>query len=253
MLKAVFLDMDNTLLETEEIYEQQKALLFDFLGAFGIARAEAGAVFDDIDRELYKSYGYSRLRQPLIFENTLKHFIPEAEEDMVRTVRDWAETIFQREARLKEGVAEAVAVLAAAYPVYIVTAGDAQVQESRVQKLPFLDKMNGIHIVDKKDKSVYESILRTLDLDADSVVMIGDSLKSDILPAAEAGMFAVWIEAHNFQMEKVALERLPERAFKSGSLLATARHLAEQGTPMGIALLPQPPTAKPASPKPPSP
>lgn len=245
MLKAIFIDMDNTLLETEELYDQAKFLLFDYLRFFGVTREEAAAAFDGIDRELYKTYGYSRLRQPQIFEDTLRHFIPEADADMVKTVRDWAETIFEREARLKKDVVKAIGILSASWPVYIVTAGDESVQNARVEKLPFLEQIAGIYVVEKKDRTVYETVLQELGFAPSSVVMIGDSLKSDILPAVEAGLHAVWIEAHNFQMEKVALDSLPERAHKFDTLLELAKHLADEGMPA--------PKAKAAAPNPPRP
>lgn len=241
MLKAIFLDMDNTLLETEELYDSAKFRLFEFLGNFGVRREEANATFDAIDRELYKTYGYSRARQPAIFEGVLKTYIPDADEDLCETVRAMAETIFEREARIKEGAIEAVALFASKYPVYIVTAGDIGVQESRVAKLPFLDQLAGIFIVETKNRAVYEEVLAKTGFAAHETLMTGDSLKSDVLPAADAGMQAVWIEAHNFQMEKVSLDKLPEGACKFESLLGLARHVTANGTAL--------PASKPTTPK----
>lgn len=241
MLKAIFLDMDNTLLETEELYDSAKFRLFDFLEGFGVKREEANATFDKIDRELYKAYGYSRARQPAIFEGVLKAYVPDADEELCETVRAMAETIFEREARLKEGAAEAVALLASKYPVYIVTAGDLGVQESRVEKLPFLGQLAGVFIVETKNRAVYDEVLAKTGYAPHEVLMTGDSLKSDVLPAAEAGMQAVWIEAHNFQMEKVVLDKLPEGACKFESLLGLAKHVVAHGTAL--------PASKQAAPK----
>lgn len=229
MLKAIFLDMDNTLLETEELYDQAKFRLFDYLALFGIKREEASVAFDRIDRELYKTYGYSRTRQPQIFEDTLKNFIPDADADIIKAVRGWAEEIFLTEARLKEGVLEAIELFSSVYPIYIVTAGDLGVQEDRVANLPFLDRLAGVYIVEKKDKSVYEDVLAKTGFKAENVLMVGDSLKSDVLPAADAGMTAIWIEAHNFQMEKVAIDELPKGAYKFDSLMALAQHVIANG------------------------
>jgi putative hydrolase of the HAD superfamily len=231
MLKAVLLDMDDLLIVNQVLYENAEFLLYGYLRNFGVTRDEAKEVFNRVDKELYQTYGYTKKRMPASFEAVLKHFVPAADEDMVRDVRSFAEEIFTVTAALKPGVAQAVELLAKNYPIYIVTIGDQDVQQSRFDRcIPFKDKIKRVFIVPKKDKSTYEGVLAELGLKPNEVIMVGDSLKSDIIPSTQAGIEAIWVEAHNSPLHETAQEWPKERAYKASSLLEAARRVVNHGT-----------------------
>ena len=231
MIKAIFLDMDDTLIVNQVLFENATFLLCGYLRHFGVLQAEAEEVFSRIDKENFKTHGYSRTRLPSSFEQTLRHFVPNADEEMVSIARGFAEDVFTANAPLKPGVDEAVKILSQRYRLYIVTAGDESVQSHRyANNIPFQDKIGKVFIVPKKDKCVYETVLAELGLKPDEAVMIGDSLKSDVIPATEAGMQAVWVEAHNSQHESAA-GFPPSRAYKASSLIEAAERLVRRGTP----------------------
>ncbi len=228
MIKAIFLDMDDTLIVNHEMYESACTMLFGYLRNFGVLTPEAQKVFYAKDKEMFATYGRSPKRYPASFEATLKHFVPEADAEMVSIVRDMASAVFKTVADVKSGVPEAIDMLSQKYPVYIVTAGDKKVQEFRFEKLPFKDKITDKFIVEEKDAKTFEAIVKKLGLKPSEVVMIGDSLKSDIFPAAAAGLQAVWVEAVNSQFE-VATGFPEKNAYKFSSLLEAARLLLQKG------------------------
>ncbi len=250
MIKAIFFDMDDTLIVNNTIYEYAEAMLYGYLGHFGITPEEAQAAFLAKDKELFPVYGYSQKRMPASFEAVLKAFIPDADDEMVATVRGYAERIFVTEAKMKPGTPEAIAMLAQHYDLYIVTAGDRDVQERRVDLLPFKDAFAGVTITDKKTEKTFTDLLAMLNLKPDEVVMIGDSLKSDIVPSAAAGLHAVWIEALNAVHETVQ-EGLPAGAYKYSSLLEAARHIIQNGAPGQLPQAPHPKNNPPPAPTPP--
>ena len=229
MIKAVFVDMDETLIVNEPIYDLARSKLYGYLENFGISQAEIKTDLYKTDAELYKTFGYSHERFPMTFETVLKHFVPNADAAMVKTVRDFAYEVFDTVAAVKPGVPEAIDMLKdRGYKIYIVTAGDREVQEKRLQALPFLDKLEGAFIVDKKDKPTFDDLIKKLGYKPSETVMVGDSLRSDVLPAVAAGLKSVWIEAYNSPHE--AAEGFPERnAYKYSSLLEFARSLAQKG------------------------
>jgi putative hydrolase of the HAD superfamily len=241
MIKAVFLDMDDTLIVNQTIYEHATAMLYGYMRHFGVLQEEAQKVFDARDRELFKIHGYSQKRMPASFEAVLKHFVPEADDEMVGIVRSFAEQIFTTIAEVKPGSEEGIKILAAHYPLYFVTGGDREVQERRISHLPFKDKIKGAFIVDKKDPALFERILDELKLKPEEAVMIGDSLKSDIIPSTAAGLSAIWIEAHNSPLHETGAIFPTQGAYKYASFLEAARHLAQYGTPA--------PVQKPSRPK----
>jgi len=247
MIKAVFLDLDNTLVTNEIFYQEAQASFRGFMAAFGVKPEETERVWTPIDKELFKTYGYSRKRLGAGFEATLKHFVPDADAEMVETVHSFAEKVFNSVGQVKNGVAEAIDLLTERYHVYIVTAGPKDVQEMRIEHLPFKSKLTGSFIVDRKDKKLFEDILSGLGLKPEETVMMGDSLKSDVIPAVAAGMEAVLIEELNSHHE-TASDFPAERAYKFSSLLEATRHMIKYETPAAPILLP-PPKKNPPVPK----
>ena len=229
MIKAIFTDLDNTLVANQYLYDEAKASLYGYLRHFGVLPAEARPAFDVYDQELFKTLGYSRERMPAAFEATLRHFVPEADAEMVAIVREFAEEIFNTVARVKPGTPDAIAALMSKYPVYIVTAGDKGVQETRISHLPFQDKLAGAFIVDYKNKKTFEDLAANLGLKPEEIIMIGDSLKSDVIAPVQAGMQAVWIEDHNSAFE-AATDFPKKNAYKFSSFPAAVRHILKNGT-----------------------
>ncbi|MBI3441744.1 MAG: HAD family hydrolase [Proteobacteria bacterium] len=222
--------MDDTLIVNQALYERAASLLYGYLRSFGISQEEAHRLRESTDKELYKTFGYSRKRYPETFEQVLKHFVPDADAEMVQIVRDFAETVFSTVAKEKPGTIEAINLLTEHYSVYIVTQGDHSVQKDRLSHLSFKDKLSDAFIVEKKNKETFSDIAQRLGFKPDEVVMMGDSLKSDIIPSVAAGMQAVWVEADNWSLE--ANNEFPaERAYKFFSLLEASRHLVKHGTP----------------------
>ena len=250
MIKAIFLDMDDTLIVNMVLYEHAEAKLYGYLRHFGVLQEDAERVYAAKDKELFATHGYSRTRMPSSFETVLKHFVPDADEEMVAIVRDFAETIFSTVAKLKPGTSEAIDLLTRNYPVYVVTQGDRGVQENRLSHLPFRNELSGAFIVEKKNKEVYADLAERLGYAPAEIVMMGDSLKSDIIPSVAAGLQAVWIEAHNSPLHETAKEFPAERAYKFSSLLEASRHIVQNGTPAAIPLMFPPPARKNSAPRP---
>jgi putative hydrolase of the HAD superfamily len=206
MIKAVFTDMDDTLIVNMALYDHAAAQLQGYLAHFGVEPEDVMRAHADVEKTLFPLLGYSRERYPQSFENTLLHFIPNATDDMIARARGFAERVFTTVAGVKPGTMEAIDLLTAQYPVYIVTQGDRSVQQFRVSHLPFKDKLAGVFIVDKKSRETFETLTQKLGYAPEEVVMMGDSLKSDIQPAIDAGLHAVWIEAHNWSAHENSIQ-----------------------------------------------
>lgn len=234
MIKAVFLDMDDTLIAIQPLFERAESLLTAYLGAFGITADETHSIMMQKDKEVYSQHGFTRHAMAAAYELTILHFMPDADEEMISAVRGFAETIYTTVPDIKPGVTETVDLLTKNYPVYIVTQGDQSVQAGRLAQLPFLEKMTDIFIVDKKNEQLYTAVVKRAGFKPEEVVMIGDSLRSDVIPSVAAGLHAVLIEAENSQLHETTWHgaaHLPaERACSFSSLLEAAKHLVKNGT-----------------------
>ena len=91
------------------------------------------------------------------------------------------------------GVVESLEALHKNYRLLLISKGDLVEQGRKLEKSGLKSYFDAIEIVSHKDKTVYEELLKRNRVDRNEFVMVGNSLKSDILPALEAGAYAVYI------------------------------------------------------------
>lgn len=220
MIKAVLIDLDNTLLETQALYTAAETDLQRLIEARSGARGDD--VADEIQRRkltLFDHYGYDPAMLPRAYEEALIAFVPDAGDEDILHARRLGCRIFEEEARLKEGVEDSIRRLAENFILYIVTVGDDAVQRKRIDTLPFRDVFTDLFIVQDKNVETYRYVLQRGRHAPDEAVMIGDSLKSDIIPAVEAGLIAIHIPGDNWAgREMQGLEVPRERVIQHRSL-----------------------------------
>ncbi len=86
-----------------------------------------------------------------------------------------------------------VAALAADFRVLIITKGDLLDQERKVAQSGLGDLVHGVEIVSDKTPAAYHSIFARHGHGADRAMMVGNSLKSDVLPALAAGAWGIYV------------------------------------------------------------
>jgi putative hydrolase of the HAD superfamily len=94
---------------------------------------------------------------------------------------------------LLDGVAEAVDALTDRYRVMVITKGDLLHQETKVVRSGLDELLWQVEIVSEKDPATYRRILERHDIDPATFVMVGNSVRSDVLPVLEVGGRAVHI------------------------------------------------------------
>jgi putative hydrolase of the HAD superfamily len=105
---------------------------------------------------------------------------------------------------LLEGVAQAVPQLAATYPLMVITKGDLLDQERKINKSGLKDYFQQVEIVSNKSRQGYEAILQRHNIDPKRLLMVGNSIKSDILPVLELGSQGVYIPYETTWLHEVA-------------------------------------------------
>lgn len=87
----------------------------------------------------------------------------------------------------------AVTELAARYRVVLITKGDLLDQERKLAQSALGDLFHGVEIVSHKTAQAYKAIFARHGTGADQAMMVGNSLKSDVIPALEAGSWGVHV------------------------------------------------------------
>jgi putative hydrolase of the HAD superfamily len=111
----------------------------------------------------------------------------------IQVIIDAARAMILAEVELLDHVVETVAQLAGKYTLMIITKGDLLDQETKVARSGLAAHFQHIEIVSDKNRANYESLLKRHDLPPARFLMVGNSLRSDILPVLELGGSAVYV------------------------------------------------------------
>lgn len=140
---------------------------------------------------------------------------------VIHRILEWGKELLDHPVELLDGVAETVGALAGAYRLVLITKGDLFHQETKVATSGLAEHFAAVEIVSEKDPATYERILQRLGVPAERFVMVGNSLRSDILPAVELGGRGVHVPYHvTWQLEEA---ELPD------ALTSRVRHLDRIG------------------------
>jgi putative hydrolase of the HAD superfamily len=194
----IIFDGDNTLWDVESLYDEARDYLCAFLEARGIDPSCSEEFQQRRDAYLHKTYGYSACRFARSFEDTLLHYFPDAEPTVVTRVRQLALAVFERQAELAVGLTSVLEQLGNEYRLGLITAGERWVQERRLAHFHLKDRFDVVSIVEAKDAWVLSDFCARNSVDVSSSWVVGDSLRSDILPAQQVGLNAVWLRTKNW-------------------------------------------------------
>jgi putative hydrolase of the HAD superfamily len=106
---------------------------------------------------------------------------------------NWGHEMLLAPVSLLDGVRETVEALAADYRLMLLTKGDLFDQESKLARSGLGEHFAAVEIVSEKDTRTYANIMRRHAVDPAAFLMVGNSVKSDVLPVLAAGGTAIHI------------------------------------------------------------
>lgn len=117
---------------------------------------------------------------------------------------------------LLEGIEEVLEQLSKKYKLIVLTKGDLLDQEKKLERSGLLRYFHHVEVMSEKNPKGYQRILEHLEIDAKDFLMIGNSLKSDILPVLEIGAEAIHIPFHSiWKFETVDEKTLDKQQYKT--------------------------------------
>jgi putative hydrolase of the HAD superfamily len=191
-------DADDTLWENNVVFERVIDDFLDWLEHPTLDRAQIRAVLDDIERANAVAHGYGSK----VFLRSLGECLERlrerpATERERREIDELAAALVAHQVELMPGVADTLDALAGRYDLLLLTKGDREEQQRKLDACGLLHHFDAAHIVMEKDADTYRWLAREHGFDPARAWMIGNSPKSDILPARAAGMNAVFIPNDN--------------------------------------------------------
>ena len=207
MRSNLLIDADDTLWENNIYFEQAFEEFVDFLDHSTLGAAEIRAVLDEIETVNNQIHGYGSANFARNLQQCFSH-LAEREirpEDLV-TIRGLGERLLDHPMDVIEGVEETLGYLRERHTLVLFTKGHAEEQKLKLDRSGLASCFHHTAIVKEKDAEAYRKLVRDLHLDPGGTWMIGNSPKSDVNAALEAGLGAVFIpHAHTWTLERESL------------------------------------------------
>ena len=200
----LLIDADDTLWENNIYFERAFDEFVSFLDHSALSPTEVRAVLDEIEAVNAKIHGYGslnfgrNLRQ--CYQNLCERTV---HPDDLNTVMAFAERILECPMETIEGVPETLAYLHTRHHLTLFTKGNPEEQKLKIDRSGLAQYFRHTAIVKEKDTAAYGGLVASQGFEPSRTWMVGNSPKSDINPAMEAGLNAVFIpHAHTWVLEK---------------------------------------------------
>ena len=191
-ITTVGLDADDTLWHNETIFRLTQARFLDLLTDHD--NDVIAARLAEIERRNLRLYGYGVKGFTLsMIETAMEMCDGEPPAGAIREILAAGREMLAHPVETLPGVDEALARLSERYRLVLITKGDLMDQERKLAVSGLGDLFAAVEIVSEKDQTTYDRVFSRHGTGPGEAVMVGNSMKSDVLPALGAGAFAVHI------------------------------------------------------------
>jgi putative hydrolase of the HAD superfamily len=202
VIELVLVDFDDTLVDTGPRFQQARRSLIELLADAGFAEAAAREMlYGRVDPVMREQYGLGPRRMEPAFVETYRRLAAEHGRAFDAEVAERAAPLGRScygAAPAFDGALDALRRLSAAHRTAIYTqSGDLEYQRGCVRESGIIDIVTDdlVHVCGRKDVDAFRETLARFDVaDPEAAWMIGNSMRSDINPALEAGANAILVE-----------------------------------------------------------
>lgn len=195
-IKVIAFDADDTLWANEQYFRETEEKFCDIMQDF--------LPFHSVNRELYaieiknlSLYGYGIKSFMLsMIETALKISEGKLESNAIARILTLGNELLEKPVINLPGVEETLRQLNGMYKLVVATKGDLLDQERKLEKSGLSSYFHHVEIVSEKREKDYAKLIKHLDIAPEEFLMIGNSIKSDILPVLALGAWAFHIPYH---------------------------------------------------------
>ncbi|KUG08342.1 HAD family hydrolase [Solirubrum puertoriconensis] len=220
--KLVAFDADDTLWPNQPHYDYAEAQLYELLTHYADADT-LGQHFYQVQRRNLPLFGYGAKSFMLgMIETVIELTHGRVTGHEIQQILEYGKRLLDFPIELLPHVPEVLTTLKERkIPLMLLTKGDLFDQESKLARSGLGEYFDHLEIVSEKNEDTYRRILARYQLLPEEFLMIGNSLKSDVLPVACLGAHAVYVPYHTTWIhERVPAEELEGVAFHQISSLA---------------------------------
>jgi len=218
-IKVIGFDADDTLWVNEPYYQDAENLLCNLLDNYLPA--------DKVSAELFKTemgnldlYGYGAKAFTLsMVETALRVSENQIPAKTIDTIMQIGKSLLEKPIELLDDIEHLLKHLKNKYRLIVATKGDLLDQQRKLNASGLLHHFHHIEIMHDKNETEYLKIIKRLDIQTEEFLMVGNSIKSDILPVLSIGGHAIHIPYDITWQHEITETKISSTQFRTISKL----------------------------------
>ncbi|WP_461642291.1 HAD family hydrolase [Labilibaculum euxinus] len=195
-IKVIAFDADDTLWVNEPYFRESEMEFCNLM--------KNGMSLEEVTEELFATeigniplYGYGTKAFILsMIETSLKITKGNISSEKIQSIIELGKRQMNKSIELIDGVVDVLESLQGKYKLIVATKGDLLDQERKLKKSGLLKYFHHIEVMSDKREDDYKKLIQHLDIPVNEFLMVGNSLKSDVLPVLNLGGKAVHVPFH---------------------------------------------------------
>jgi putative hydrolase of the HAD superfamily len=195
-IKVIAFDADDTLWVNEPYFQETEEKFCELLAPYLSRHTLSQELFKTEIANL-KLYGYGIKGYILsMIEAALKISNNTISIEIIEKIIQYGKELLEKPIELIDGVEETLEALKDNYKLVVATKGDLLDQRRKLHNSGLGGYFHHIEVMSDKQEKDYSDLVRRLDIHPSEFLMIGNSLKSDVLPVLGIGGHAIHIPFH---------------------------------------------------------
>lgn len=213
-INVVAFDADDTLWVNETMFRDCISLFCDLLSGYDDHEV-LGKTLESTQTRNLEVFGYGAKSFTLsMIETAIEVSGGQVASGVISQIIAMGKEMNRHPVRLIDGIEEVLRRLSERFRLMLITKGDLIEQERKICKSGLKDYFSCIKVVSEKDETAYKSCLDLHGIKQDEFLMVGNSVKSDVLPVINIGAQAIHIPFHTtWCHEQVCCSKLVGKDF----------------------------------------
>ena len=192
-ISTIGFDADDTLWESEVFFGEVEKKFSDLIISYGV-EADIGKELYETEKRNLPKLGYGVKSFTISMVESAHHLTQGkiSSGDMIEIVQ-WGKELLHHPVKLLSGVLDVMSQLQSRFTIYVITKGDPFHQQQKFNDSGLSTFVTDIEILQEKDSEAYRKTLASIGVAPKEFLMVGNSIRSDILPVIEIGSHAVHI------------------------------------------------------------